>query len=191
MGIGTFWKKILLLFVLVLANCSSLIEIPTEINLTQCQPGEPFQPTSAKITLAGNVIFSNKKTDHYFNLPDASWTCAIPNSSVVSLFKGEDALTLIRAVSQKKNNTQDVLTTRLDFIAGSNFRSFVNDHCATLGLSYLFEINSTKDEVVYGCQINPQVLSAIMWKRTANAMFVELAYLPFYQPFVDRLSQVN
>ena len=91
----------------------------------------------------------------------------------------------------QKNNAQDVVKSQLAFQAGVNFRSFVDEQCASLGLSYIFQINSSKDELIYGCQINPQVPGAIMWKQTGSALFIELAYLPFYQPFVDRLYQVN
>ena len=184
-------KVIAVLTILVVLSCSPPTEIVTQPDLAECHPGQSFNPTSAKITLAGSIIFSNGKSDYYFNLPENSWTCTLPNSQVTNLFKSVDALTLIGAVAKQKNNTQDVVKSRLDFDSGGDFRLFVNEQCASLGLSYLFQVNSPKDERIYGCQINPQVSSAIMWKRTGLDRFIELAYLPFYQPFVDRLSQVN
>ena len=184
-------KVIAVLTMLVVLSCSPPTEIATQPDLAECHPRQSFNPTSAKITLAGSVIFSNEKSDYYFNLPENSWTCTSPNSQVTNLFRGVDASTLIGAVAKQKNNTQDVVKSRLDFDSGGDFRSFVNEQCASLGLSYLFQVNSSSDERIYGCQINPQVSSAIMWKQTGLDQFIELAYLPFYQPFVDRLSQVN
>ena len=186
LGIGMFGKIAAFLFVLIISSCSTVTQAPT-----QCRPSQSFKPTSAKVTLSGSVIFSNGKADYYFDLPEASWTCAIPNSRVTNLFRGIDAATLLRATTEQKNNKQDVLKTRIGFKGGGDFRLFVDEQCTSLGLSYLFEINSSKGEEIYGCQISPQVASAIMWKRTAQAPFVDLAYLPFYQPFVDSLSEAN
>ena len=186
-----FRKIITFIFVSILSSCSPVSEVLVLPEPPQCQPNQAFNPTSAKITLAGSVIFSNQKSDYYFNLPENSWTCTLPNSQVTNLFRGVDASTLIGAVAKQKNNTQDVIKSRLDFSSGGDFRSFVNEQCGSLGLSYLFQVNSSSGERIYGCQINPQVSSAIMWKKTGSDQFIELAYLPFYQPFVDRLSQVN
>jgi hypothetical protein len=191
MGTGMFRKIITFLFMSILSSCSPVSEVSVLPEPPQCQPNRAFNPTSAKITLAGSVIFSNEKSDYYFNLPENSWTCTSPNSQVTNLFRGGDASTLIGAVAKQNNNTQDVVKSRLDFDGGGDFRSFVNEQCAALGLSYLFQVNGSSDERIYGCQINPQVSSAIMWKKTGSDQFIELAYLPFYQPFVDRLSQVN
>lgn len=186
-----FRKIITFIFVSILSSCSPVSEVSVLPEPPQCQPNLAFNPTSAKITLAGSVIFSNEKSDYYFNLPENSWTCTLPNSQVTNLFRGVDASTLIGAVAKQNNNTQDVVKSRLDFDGEGDFRSFVNEQCAALGLSYLFQVNGSSDERIYGCQINPQVSSAIMWKKTGSDQFIELAYLPFYQPFVDRLSQVN
>ena len=191
MEIGMFGKVITFLFILTLPSCSPVSEISIQPELPQCQPTQSFNPTLAKVTLAGIVIFTNEKPDYYFNLQENSWTCSIPNSQVISIFRGPDASTLVGAVVSQKNNAQDVVKSQLDFGGGADFRSIVDEQCASLGLSYIFQINSSKDERIYGCQINPQVSSAIMWKQTGAAPFIELAYLPFYQPFVDRLSTVN
>ena len=191
MEIGMFGKVVTFLFILTLSSCSPVPEILIQPELPQCQPTQSFNPTLAKVTLEGIVIFTNEKPDYYFNLQENSWTCSIPNSQVISIFRGPDASTLVGAVASQKNNAQDVVKSQLDFQSGMNFRLFVDEQCASLGLSYIFQINSSKDELIYGCQINPEVSSAIMWKHTGAAPFIELAYLPFYQPFVDRLYQVN
>ena len=191
MEIGMFGKVITFLFILTLSGCFPVPEVSIQSELQQCQPTQSFSPTLAKVTLAGSVIFSNAKSDYYFNLQENSWTCSIPNSQVISIFKGPDASTLVGAVVGQKNNAQDVVKSQLDFDGGANFRFFVDEKCASLGLSYIFQINSSKDELIYGCQINPQVSSAIMWKQTGAGPFIDLAYLPFYQPFVDRLYTVN
>ena len=186
-----FRKLFVLLFVIGASGCSKDIIVSDKPDEPYCAPAQSFVPEMAKVTLGGAMIFSNKNLEYYFDLPSDRWSCEIPNSPVVNTFKDINAQTLNLVLKKQNNKLQDILEIRLEFDGKQDFRDFVSSQCASQGLSYLFEVSGTADQKIYGCQINPRVKSAIMWKRTSRKKFIDLAYLPLYQPFVDRLTELN
>ena len=186
-----FRKSFVLLLALATFGCSNNIITSDKPNALHCPPAQSFIPAVAKVTLSGSLIFSDEMSEYYFDLPSDSWLCKIPSSPVVNVFKDSNAQALSVAVKKKNNNIQDILEIRLEFDGKQGFKNFVSKQCASQGLSYLFEVSETVEQKIYGCQINPQVKSAIMWKRTSRENFIELAYLPVYQPFVNRLIKLN
>ena len=186
-----FRKLFVLLFVIGVSGCSKDIIMSDKPDKPYCAPTQSFVPEMAKVTLSGAMVFSDKNLEYYFDLPSASWSCETPNSPVVNTFKDSNAQVLNLLVKKQNSKLQDILEIRLEFDRKQDFRDFVTSQCASQGLSYLFEVSGTVDQKIYGCQINPRVKSAIMWKQTSKTKFIELAYLPLYQPFVDRLTEIN
>lgn len=186
-----FRKLFVLLLALATFGCANDAVTSNKENPLQCLPAQSFTPVLAEITLSGYLSFSDKISEYYFDLSSDKWSCDAPSSPVVNVFKDSNAETLIGAIKKQKNNIQDILEISLEFDSNQNFRKFVNRQCSSAGLSYLFEVSETIQQKIYGCQINPQVKSAIMWKQTSGSKFIELAYLPLYQPIVDRITQLR
>jgi len=184
-------KIFVLLLALAAAGCATDINTSKKPNEPNCSPNPLFIPAMAEITSSGSIIFSDEISKYYFNLPTESWLCELPSSSVINVFKDSNAQALSLAAKQQANNIQDILEIRLKFDGKQKFKDFVSEQCASQGLSYLFEVSETAEQKVYGCQINPQVKSAIMWRRTSEEKFIQIAYLPFYKPFVERLIKIN
>ena len=52
-------------------------------------------------------------------------------------------------------------------------------------------ISSTENETIYGCQLTPNISSAVMWKQTIRKPLIDIAYINLYQPFIDEILEVN
>ena len=170
-----------------LSTCSPSMTTTNTSPKKYCEPGDGFLPSLATVTLAGQVIFESKNKEYYFDLPSSNWQCEKLQSPTVNKFKSTNAQDLKRSLRKKDISREDILIARTEMSSRENFQAFVSSKCASEGLPYLFEVSAPRDQQIYGCQINPQITSALMWKRTNNSQDIELAYLPFYQPFVDRI----
>ena len=55
----------------------------------------------------------------------------------------------------------------------------------------LFEIRNSEDETIYGCQLNPNISNAVMWKQASQSSLIDVAYINIYQPFIDKMLELN
>ena len=179
------------LFFLWVSSCSPNFIFPNSSATRNCEPNKSFTPSSATFTRSGQIIFATNKQEFYFGLVEKNWQCEKLKSKVINSFKVPSAQTFKFSLPTQDNSQPDILETRMNFDSSNEFQSFVSAQCASEGLSYLFEVSASAGQKIYGCQINPQISSAIMWKQTNLSSSIDIAYLPFYQPFVDRLLQSN
>ena len=181
----------LFLFFFWVSSCSPNFISPNLSAKRNCEPDGSFTPSSATINRLGQVIFATDRQEFYFGLVEENWQCEKIKSQVINKFSGASAQVLKASLPKQDNSQTEILETRMNFDSNNEFRSFVSSQCASEGLSYLFEVSAPTGQKVYGCQINPQISSAVMWRKTDQSSSVDIAYLPFYQPFVERFSQSN
>jgi hypothetical protein len=108
---------------------------------------------------------------------------------VVNLFDHRSTQILFGNI--KNNHIKKINEIQISMGVNSNFKSFVSMNCKAQGLSYLFEISSTENETIYGCQLTPNISSAVMWKQTIRKPLIDIAYINLYQPFIDEILEVN
>ena len=56
-----------------------------------------------------------------------------------------------------------------------------------MGLPLVFESNADKHSVVIGCQKNPNLASAVMWKFESEKNELEVAYFVIYKNVVENI----
>tara|TARA_B110000208_G_C11790242_1_gene437188 strand:+ start:153 stop:785 length:633 start_codon:yes stop_codon:yes gene_type:complete len=171
----------------ILASCSpnDLLEISK--NDQVCEPTHTIKPTSASVSSAGIFSLTDSKSNYLYDLRNSTWVCNAPSAPIINSFKEVDAQLILRSIKSEKNKISHLIEQRIEFNQTLDLRSFVNDSCQKVGLSYLFELRGTTDEEIFGCQINTNIESAIMWQKSAKSPTVKVAHLPIYQPFINQI----
>ena len=108
---------------------------------------------------------------------------------MVNIFDYKNTKSVFNNIESNKINRINEI--QISMGVNSNFKSFVSMNCKAQGLSYLFEISSTENETIYGCQLTPNISSAVMWKQTIRKPLIDIAYINLYQPFIDKILDVN
>ena len=170
-----------------LVSCAPKSILPASSTMPQCKPDKKFKPLFAHVTIDGIVSLTDAEARYHYDLKNENWVCNQPKSQIINSFDAADALFIHSVLIDGTRKINDILETRMEFDSKKNLRLFVSEQCTLLGMSYLFEVEGAPNDIIYGCQINPQVNSAVMWKKTINKSFIELAYLPLYQPFINKI----
>lgn len=181
-------KQLIGLFVCItLVSCSPSSLIGINKNDRLCEPTHSINPTSASVSSSGIFSLTDAKSKYFYNLESSTWVCNAPSAPIINSFKEVDAQLILRSIKSEKNKISDLVEQRIEFNQTMDLRSFVNDSCQKVGLSYLFELRGTTDEEIFGCQINTNIESAIMWQKSAKSPTVKVAHLPIYQPFINQI----
>ena len=176
-----------LIFCFTLASCSHNALLEINKNDQFCEPTHSRMPTSASVSSAGIFSLTDSKSNYLYDLQNSTWICNAPSAPIINSFQEVDAQLILRSIKSEKNKISDLKEQRIEFNQSMDLRSFVNDSCQKVGLSYLFELRGKADEEIFGCQINATIESAIMWQKTAKGPTVRLAHLPIYQPFINQI----
>jgi hypothetical protein len=178
-----------LLLLMMISACSAEIKKPIINNLDLCMPISSFVPTLSTITLDGIFVFSDNRSNYFYNIRNNEWSCENPKLKVVNIFDYKNTKSVFNNIESNKINKINEIQIRMadDF----DFKSFVSMNCKEQGLSYLFEISSAENETIYGCQLTPNISSAVMWKQINKEPLIDIAYINLYQPFIDKILDVN
>ena len=184
------YQKIFPLLLLIIISACSFKpkEILIDKNET-CKPPKLFDPDNSKITLDGVFIFSDSELNHFYDIKNNEWSCEKPKLNVVNLFDHRSTQRLFGNI--KNNHIKKINEIQISMGVNSDFKLFVSMNCKAQGLSYLFEISSAENETIYGCQLTPNISSAVMWKQTIRKPLIDIAYINLYQPFIDKILEIN
>jgi hypothetical protein len=181
-------KRLVLFFlVLIVASCSQQTAVIKSSEEKSCKPDISFTPSSIEISSEGLFILKGTKSNFNYDLKNKNWTCRSFQSPLINSFYGKDAKQMSYALIARQTDVSDIMEQDLNVSLKTGIRDFVTRQCQLIGLSYLFEIKDSLNVKIFGCQINPKIDSAIMWKAEATTGSLQIAYLPLYQPFVSQL----
>ena len=177
----------LLFLLLMVASCSQQTGMTNFSDEKSCKPDVAFAPNTVEVNAKGIFNLKGKKFDYNYDLKNKNWTCGPFQSPSINSFYGKDAKQMSYALVAKQTDVADIMEQDLNVSLKTGARDFVTRQCQLIGLSYLFEIKDSPNVKIFGCQINPQIDSAIMWKSEVTTGSLQIAYLPLYQPFVSQL----
>jgi len=178
-------------FLIITLGCSEVSKNLPISNFKVCEPLKLFKPTHSKVTYDGLFIFSEDRLDYFYNISKNSWTCEKPKLKIVNIFNSRSTLILFNTIQEKNNAIYAMNETEITMGDMMDFKSFTTKKCTSQGLSYFFEIKSNENEKIYGCQLTPNISSAIMWKQTSQKPSINIAYISLYQPFIDKIFNDN
>jgi len=184
------YQKIFPLLLLIIISACSFKPKEILINKNEtCEPPKLFDPDNSKITLDGAFIFSDSELNYFYDIKINEWSCEKPKLNVLNLFDHRSTKSVFNNIESNKINRINEIQIRMgdDF----DFKSFVSMNCKEQGLSYLFEISSAENETIYGCQLTPNISSAVMWKQTNKEPLIDIAYINLYQPFIHKILDIN
>ena len=162
----SMYQKIFPLLLLIIISACSFKPKEILINKNEtCEPPKLFDPDNSKITLDGVFIFSDSELNYFYDIKNNEWSCEKPKLNVVNLFDHRSTKRLFRNI-ESNNHIKRINEIQIRMGDDSDFKSFVSMNCKEQGLSYLFEISSAENETIYGCQLTPNISSAVMWKQT-------------------------
>ena len=180
-------RLVLFFLVLIVASCSQQTDVIKSSEEKSCKPDISFTPSSIEISSEGLFILKGTKSNFNYDLKNKNWICRSFQSPLINSFYGKDAKQMSYALIARQTDVSDIMEQDLNVSLKTGIRDFVTRQCQLIGLSYLFEIKDSLNVKIFGCQINPKIDSAIMWKAEATTGSLQIAYLPLYQPFVSQL----
>ncbi|MDB9806840.1 hypothetical protein OAC03_03170 [Amylibacter sp.] len=184
------YQKIFPLLLLIIISACSFKPKEILINKNEtCEPPKLFDPDNSKITLDGAFIFSDSELNYFYDIKINEWSCEKPKLNVVNLFDHRSTKRLFGNI--RNNHIKKINEIQISMGVNSDFKLFVSMNCKAQGLSYLFEISSAENETIYGCQLTPNISSAVMWKQTIRKPLIDIAYINLYQPFIDKILEIN
>ena len=180
-------RLVLFFLVLIVASCSQQTDVIKSSEAKSCKPDISFTPSVIEVSSEGLFILKGIKSNYKYDLKNKNWTCRSFQSPLINSFSGKDAKQMSYALIARQTDVSDIMEQDLNVSLKTGIRDFVTRQCQLIGLSYLFEIKDSLNVKIFGCQINPKIDSAIMWKAEATTGSLQIAYLPLYQPFVSQL----
>ena len=180
-------RLVLFFLALIVASCSQQTDVIKSSEEKSCKPDISFTPSAIEVSSEGLFILKGIKSNYKYDLKNKNWTCRSFQSPLINSFSGKDAKQMSYALIARQTDVSDIMEQDLNVSLKTGIRDFVTRQCQLIGLSYLFEIKDSLNVKIFGCQINPKIDSAIMWKAEATTGSLQIAYLPLYQPFVSQL----
>jgi hypothetical protein len=177
-------KSILVL--VILAGCSPILKSTEKRSQNLCSEEITGSFIQAKMYQKHIVLEQEKSNYVVYDLTQQTTNCEIEKSdNLLFLFGPEDAKKMANGL--RLSAASDPQMTIKSFSEkNSNFQKLVESKCEQMKLNFVFGLE-TEEGPLIGCQTSPNSKSAIMFKQNKrNANKIEVAFLSFYEPLVER-----
>jgi len=179
-------KFLLYLAIITLVGCSPMLEPTTKISSGVCSEKITGQFSQAK--LYQEYILLEKKNGNFvtYDLTQNKSSCDIEISDeLLFTFEAVTAERVANALRLAAASDPQMMIKTFPK-RNTNFQKLVESKCEQMKLNFVFGLE-TEEGPVIGCQTSPKSKSAIMFKQNKkNANKIEVAFLSFYEPLVER-----
>ena len=179
-------KLILYTALITLVGCSPILEPKTKIDTEICS--ENITGLFNRANLHQEFIFLESKNGNFvtYDLTQNKTSCDVEISDdALFSFEAEAAKKMAGALRQSAASNPKMMIKTFS-IKNVNFQKLVESKCEQMKLNFVFGLE-TKEGPVIGCQTSPKSKSAIMFKQNKkNSNKIEVAFLSFYEPLVER-----
>jgi|TARA_B110000211_G_C13969584_1_gene504338 hypothetical protein len=183
-------NKIVLVVLLLAPGCSKNL---TSIDRTTKQETAPScgpQNSDAAYTTTADelLFFSDTHYNFMIDLQTNKKTCAPYKGKINSELPSEDINILIGMAEDLAAGHSPIILSQRKLVSSPTlFRTNITKECPAMGLPLVFESNADKHSVVIGCQKNPNLASAVMWKFESEKNELEVAYFVIYKNVVENI----
>ena len=179
-------KVILFAVIITLVACAPILA-PSELALEKSCSGEIKGRFISSKIYTKYIVLERENSDYVvYDLTQQATNCDTDLfDNLLFLFGPEETKFIANGLRlSTASNPQTIIKS---FSRNhSNFQKTVEDKCEQMKLNFVFGLDSEEGPVI-GCQTTPNAKSAIMFKQNKrNANKIEVAFLSFYEPLVER-----
>ena len=176
----------LILVLVILAGCSPILKPMEKQSQNLCSEEITGSFLQAKMYQKYIVLEQENSNFIIYDLTKQTTNCDIEKpDNLLFLFGPEEAKKMANGL--RLSAASDPQMTIKSFSKkNADFQKLVEDKCKQMKLNFVFGLE-TEEGPVIGCQTSPKSKSAIMFKQNKkNANEIEVAFLSFYEPLVEK-----
>ena len=179
-------KLLLYLTIITLVGCSPILDRKIKIGPRICSEKITGQFSQAKLYQEYILLKNENGNFVTYDLTQNKTSCDVEISDdALFSFEAEAAKKMAAALRQAAASNPKMMIKTFSS-ENANFQKLVESKCEQMKLNFVFGLEAEEGPVI-GCQTSPNSKSAIMFKQNKrNANKIEVAFLSFYEPLVER-----
>ena len=176
----------LILILVILAGCSPILKPMEKQSQNLCSEEITGQFSQAKLYQEYILLKNENGNFVTYDLTQNKSSCDVEISNkLLFTFEAINAERVANALRRAAASDPQMMIKTFPK-RNANFQKLVESKCEQMKLNFVFGLE-TEEGPVIGCQTSPKSKSAIMFKQNKkNANKIEVAFLSFYEPLVDR-----
>ena len=179
-------KLLLYLAIINLVGCSPMLEPTAKIGSGVCSEEITGQFSQAKLYQEYILLENENGSFVTYDLTQNKSSCDIEVSdNLLFTFEAINAKRMANALRQAAAFDPQMMIKTFPS-QNTDFQKLDERKCEQMKLNFVFGLE-TEEGPVIGCQTSPKSKSAVMFKQNKkDANKIEVAFLSFYEPLVER-----